>query len=120
MRRCLGPARHRRDVRSANCRSMSRSRDVIHLCAGDLVPADLRLISAKDLFVNQASLTGEALPVEKSVDPDGNPVPPGFQLDTTPTLVDHDILPDPAKFQRAAASIRAARSPNRAARSRHR
>ena len=39
--------------------------DVIHLCAGDLVPADLRLISAKDLFVNQASLTGEALPVEK-------------------------------------------------------
>ena len=39
--------------------------DVIHLCAGDLVPADVRLLSAKDLFVNQASLTGEASPVEK-------------------------------------------------------
>ena len=39
------------------------------LCAGDLVPADLRLISAKDLFVNQASLTGEALPVEKFAAP---------------------------------------------------
>ena len=43
--------------------------DVIHLCAGDLVPADLRLIAAKDLFVNQASLTGEALPVEKFAAP---------------------------------------------------
>lgn len=39
--------------------------DIVQLSAGDLVPADLRLISAKDLFVNQATLTGEALPVEK-------------------------------------------------------
>jgi Mg2+-importing ATPase len=39
--------------------------DVIHLSAGDMVPADLRLLSAKDLFVNQAPLTGEAMPVEK-------------------------------------------------------
>jgi Mg2+-importing ATPase len=39
--------------------------DVVHLSAGDMVPADLRLIAAKDLFVNQASVTGEALPVEK-------------------------------------------------------
>ena len=39
--------------------------DVVHLCAGDMIPADLRLIAAKDLFLNQASLTGEALPVEK-------------------------------------------------------
>ncbi len=39
--------------------------DVVHLSAGDMVPADLRLIAAKDLFVNQASLTGESLPVEK-------------------------------------------------------
>ncbi len=35
------------------------------LSAGDLIPADLRLITAKDFFVNQAALTGEALPVEK-------------------------------------------------------
>ncbi len=39
--------------------------DIVHLSAGDMVPADLRLRSAKDLFVNQASLTGESLPVEK-------------------------------------------------------
>ena len=39
--------------------------DIVHLSAGDMIPADLRLIVAKDLFVNQASLTGESLPVEK-------------------------------------------------------
>jgi Mg2+-importing ATPase len=40
--------------------------DVVHLSAGDMVPADLRVLSAKDLFVNQAALTGESLPVEKT------------------------------------------------------
>jgi len=40
--------------------------DVIQLAAGDIIPADVRLIFAKDLFVNQSSLTGESLPVEKS------------------------------------------------------
>lgn len=39
--------------------------DVLALCAGDMIPADVRIISCKDLFVSQASLTGEALPVEK-------------------------------------------------------
>ncbi len=39
--------------------------DLIHLSAGDMIPADIRLITAKDLFVSQASLTGEALPIEK-------------------------------------------------------
>lgn len=39
--------------------------DIVHLSAGDMIPADLRLISAKDLFVSQAALTGESLPVEK-------------------------------------------------------
>ncbi len=39
--------------------------DVIQLSAGDMIPADVRLLTAKDLFVNQSSLTGEALPVEK-------------------------------------------------------
>ena len=41
------------------------SGDLVQLSAGDLIPADLRLIAAKDFFVNQASLTGEGLPVEK-------------------------------------------------------
>lgn len=39
--------------------------DIIHLSAGDMVPADIRVISSKDLFVNQATLTGEPLPVDK-------------------------------------------------------
>ncbi|MCX6778592.1 MAG: HAD-IC family P-type ATPase, partial [Candidatus Micrarchaeota archaeon] len=39
--------------------------DVIHLSVGDMVPADVRLISSKDLFVNQATLTGESVPAEK-------------------------------------------------------
>jgi Mg2+-importing ATPase len=40
--------------------------DIVHLAAGDMVPADLRLVSAKDLFISQAILTGESLPVEKA------------------------------------------------------
>ncbi len=40
--------------------------DIIRLSAGDMVPADARILVAKDLFVNQAALTGEALPVEKN------------------------------------------------------
>jgi Mg2+-importing ATPase len=43
--------------------------DIIRLAAGDMVPADVRVLSAKDLFLNQAALTGEALPVEKKASP---------------------------------------------------
>ena len=39
--------------------------DIVLLSAGDMIPADLRLILAKDLFVNQSTLTGEAMPIEK-------------------------------------------------------
>ena len=39
--------------------------DIIALTAGDIVPADARVISAKDFFVDQSSLTGESFPVEK-------------------------------------------------------
>ena len=39
--------------------------DVIRLVAGDLVPADARLLESRDLHVQQAALTGESLPVEK-------------------------------------------------------
>jgi len=42
--------------------------DMIRLMAGDLVPADARLVQATDLHVQQAALTGESLPVEKSAD----------------------------------------------------
>ena len=40
--------------------------DIIYLSAGDITPADARVIEAKDLFVNQSSLTGESFPVEKT------------------------------------------------------
>src|SRR5664280_1600257 len=43
--------------------------DIIRLAAGDMVPADVRVLSAKDLFLNQAALTGESLPVEKKAAP---------------------------------------------------
>jgi len=39
--------------------------DIVKLAAGDMIPADLRVIQARDLFIAQASLTGESLPVEK-------------------------------------------------------
>ena len=39
--------------------------DIVVLSAGDMIPADLRLITAKDLFLNQSTLTGEAMPLEK-------------------------------------------------------
>ena len=40
--------------------------DIVELAAGDLVPADSRLLEARDLYINQALLTGEPYPAEKS------------------------------------------------------
>ena len=40
--------------------------DLVHLSAGDMIPADVRILDAKDFFVSQASLTGESEPVEKT------------------------------------------------------
>ncbi|HXZ95114.1 MAG TPA: magnesium-translocating P-type ATPase [Dehalococcoidia bacterium] len=42
--------------------------DVIALSAGDIVPADARIINARDFFVDQSALTGESFPVEKTAD----------------------------------------------------
>src|SRR3974390_342722 len=39
--------------------------DVVRLSAGDMIPADVRLLEAKDLFVNQSTMTGESMPAEK-------------------------------------------------------
>ena len=39
--------------------------DIVYLAAGDMIPADVRIIRAKDLFVGQSALTGESEPVEK-------------------------------------------------------
>jgi Mg2+-importing ATPase len=48
--------------------------DVVLLAAGDLVPADGRVLEAKDFFVNQAMLTGESFPVEKHVSDAGGEI----------------------------------------------
>lgn len=39
--------------------------DIVRLAAGDMVPADIKLIASRDLFISQAVLTGESIPVEK-------------------------------------------------------
>jgi Mg2+-importing ATPase len=43
--------------------------DIVALAAGDIIPADLRLISVKDFYVSQAALTGESMPIEKTAAP---------------------------------------------------
>ena len=55
------PVTHRREIPLAEL----VPGDIVYLSAGDMIPADVRLIAAKDLFVGQSSLTGEAMPVEK-------------------------------------------------------
>ena len=47
--------------------------DIVKLSAGDMIPGDVRLLSVKDLFVIQATLTGESMPVEKSETRDVRP-----------------------------------------------
>lgn len=39
--------------------------DIVKLSAGDMIPADIRVLSSKDLFIIQSALTGESIPVEK-------------------------------------------------------
>lgn len=39
--------------------------DIVQLSAGDMIPADIRLLESRDLFISQAVLTGESIPVEK-------------------------------------------------------
>ncbi|NAW51092.1 magnesium-translocating P-type ATPase [Elizabethkingia argentiflava] len=48
--------------------------DIVYLSAGDMIPADCRILKSKDLFVSESMLTGEALPVEKSYFPIRNAV----------------------------------------------
>jgi Mg2+-importing ATPase len=54
--------------------------DIVHLSAGDMIPGDLRVLTSKDLFVTQGSLTGESLPVEKVHDPEPKPVSSPIEL----------------------------------------
>ena len=43
--------------------------DLVWLAAGDMIPADMRMIQVKDLFISQSSLTGESEPIEKTANP---------------------------------------------------
>jgi Mg2+-importing ATPase len=55
--------------------------DIVRLSAGDMIPGDLRLLTARDVYVNQAPLTGESIPVEKRAErQDGAKADP-FDLD---------------------------------------
>jgi P-type Mg2+ transporter len=54
--------------------------DIVLLQAGSIVPADLRLIAAKDFFVTESALTGEAMPVEKTATSPGSPVSSVLEL----------------------------------------
>ena len=57
--------------------------DIVKLAAGDMIPGDVRLLSLKDLFVSQGSLTGESLPVEKTHDPETKEVSSPTELKNT-------------------------------------
>ncbi len=55
--------------------------DIVHVSAGDMMPADVRLLTAKDLFVSQSALTGESMPVEKDETPLSGAVAAGGAVD---------------------------------------
>lgn len=57
--------------------------DVVQLSAGDMIPADLRIVASKDIFVTQSSLTGESLPVEKFDTKEDGAVKPILELKNT-------------------------------------
>ena len=61
VRRCEGGVSHEAELPPAQL----VPGDIVCLAAGDAVPADLRILHSRDLFVDQSTLTGEALPVEK-------------------------------------------------------
>ena len=46
--------------------------DIVLLSAGSIIPADLRIIESKDLYVGQASLTGESDNIKKTVELENN------------------------------------------------
>jgi len=54
--------------------------DIVILQAGSIIPADLRLIAAKDFFVSESVLTGESIPVEKTVTIPDSFEPNGFDI----------------------------------------
>lgn len=70
---------HEIDIRA----SLITLGDILVLNAGDLIPADAKLLESRDFFVNQSSLTGESFPVEKS---EGEPILSGTSVITGTAL----------------------------------
>jgi P-type Mg2+ transporter len=72
-------------LRDGEWREIDRRRlvpgDVVRLTAGDLVPADARLLVSRDLHVQQSALTGESMPVEKEAAPSGSDEPAAAPAD---------------------------------------
>lgn len=58
--------------------------DIIFLCSGDLIPADARIVKAKDFFVNQSAITGESFPSEKT---SAVPLPGGVSLSESSNII---------------------------------
>lgn len=54
--------------------------DIVLLHAGSIVPADVRLVFAKDFFVSESALTGESMPVEKTAETPPLPPPSILEL----------------------------------------
>src|SRR5262249_20706410 len=63
--------------------------DIVYLSAGDMVPADVRLLATKDLFVSQAMLTGESIPLEKHAVP---PTKGGHALADSQNILDRETV----------------------------
>lgn len=55
--------------------------DIVHLAAGDMVPADVRLVSSDDLYVSQSALTGESMPTPKTATPEAKDIAGDDPLD---------------------------------------
>ncbi len=73
--------------------------DIVRLSAGDVVPADARVISAKDLFLDQSALTGESFPVEKISSPLNGKEAPATEWDNCVFLGSSVVsgMPGPAR-----------------------
>ncbi|MEG1045426.1 magnesium-translocating P-type ATPase [Carnobacterium sp.] len=54
--------------------------DIVHLSAGDMIPADIRILKSKDLFISQAAMTGESNPVEK------------YEIDLAPNTKNSNVM----------------------------
>ena len=57
--------------------------DIVHLAAGDMIPGDVRIVSSKDLFVSQGTMTGESLPVAKIAEAETRAVSSPIELTNT-------------------------------------